>query len=553
MLKHIITILILILLLGSCSKKEAAVISKKPNILFIISDDHTTKALGVYGERLATLNPTPSLDKLANEGMVFTNCFVNNSICVPSKASILTGQYGQTNKILAPENTLSSDRQYLPMEMKKLGYETALIGHYDFTATPNFDYYNILAHTGNQESSFNPWLTENSPKYSPGTDYMKRKQYKGHSSDVITDLAIDWLKHKRDPHKPFILFHQFKAAENNFDFAPRYKDYLDNSYVPEPASLYHNGNNGSIATRGKNDSLVHLIGTSLSGRNKGDLIWTRTPDTSPTASNTKVQSTDTFIDNEHRHQTYQAYTKNYLRYIKGIDDNVARLLLYLKEAGLDENTIIIYTSDRGIMLGEHDYIDTSWMYEESIRIPFFIKYPEKIKPGLKTDAIVNNTDFAPTIIELAGGATPEYMQGHSFKHILETGEEPKGWQQSTYYRNWTHMTPNHNNPAHFGIRTKKHKLIFFYGKDRTNGNNPKHQQHKDSSKNKTVANTPVAWELYDLKKDPEEMNNIYYNPEYKDIISDLKKQLIAKRKQLNEEDFETFPHIQKIIDQHWND
>lgn len=254
-------------------------------------------------------------------------------------------------------------------------------------------------------------------------------------------------------------------------------------------------------------------------------------------------------DPEYTHLGYQEYLKRYLRCVKGVDDNIGRLIECLKEEGLYDNTIIIYTGDQGFMLGEHDYFDKRWMYEEAMRMPFFVRYPVKIKPGTRTDAIINNTDFAPTIIEMAGGLAPDYMQGHSFKTILETGEEPASWQQSTYFRYWMHMAHRHANPGHFGIRTKDYKLIFFYGR---NWKEASVKQNREGWGNQYDIETPVAWEFYNLKKDLFEMQNEYNNPDYKEIIGDLKIQLSQKRKALNEEDTK-FPHIQEGIDIHWND
>ncbi|WP_366183113.1 sulfatase [Flavobacterium ovatum] len=533
--------------------------TQKPNIIYIMSDDHTTQAFGIYGSRLAKLNPTPTLDKIANEGIIFDNCFVNNSICTPSRAAIMSGQYSQANGVLDLEGELPMDRQYLPIELKKLGYQTALIGKWHLHDQPNFDYYSVLTQHGGQGSYFDPYLTESGTPYAnPDAGDKIGKQYKGHSSDVITDISINWLKNKRDKNKPFVLFHQFKAPHDNFEYAPRYKDYLEDTEIPEPASLYYNGNNGSIATRGANDSLLHVIGSSVSKRNtirsQGMMLWNKSSlkNSDPNFDPAK-KIRDDMSPNAYTHATYQEYLKRYLRCVKGVDDNVARLIEFLKKEGLYENTIIVYTGDQGFMLGEHDYIDKRWMYEESMRMPFFIRYPEKIKAGQRTNAIINNTDFAPTLIELAGGKAPKQMQGHSFKTILETGKEPAGWQQSTYYRYWMHMAHSHANPAHFGLRTKKYKLIFFYGKYWVDTKDPKADWNKKSWGNLFEMDTPAAWEFYDLSKDPEEMNNAYNNPAYKEVIADLKLQLAAKRKELKEEDGKKFPHIQKVIDQHWND
>ena len=499
----------------SCTESKKEIIAKQPNIIYIMADDHTTQAFGIYGSRLSGLNPTPTLDKIAKEGIIFDNCFVNNSICTPSRAAILTGQHSQANGVLDLEGSLPKDHQYLPIEMKKLGYQTAMIGKWHLKEEPNFDYYSVFTKHGQQGSYFDPYMTETGMKFRNEQDpEYEGKMYEGHSSDIVADITLNWLKNKRDKNKPFVLFHQYKAPHDDFQYAPRYKDYLADTFIPEPESFYDNKNNGSEATRGTNDSLINVIGSSLSKRNTirhmGMRLWsdkftkTNNPDFD-------YKQAENLEGKEYMSATYQEYLKRYLRCVKGVDDNVARIIKYLKEEGLYDNTIIVYTGDQGFMLGEHDYIDKRWMYEESLRMPFFVRYPKKIKAGTRTDAIINNTDFAPTLIEMAGGTPPEEMQGHSFKRVLETGEEPEGWQQSTYYRYWMHMAHAHANPAHFGIRTKKYKLIFFYGKYWVDTDNPD------------------------------------------EIITNLKEQLIAKRKELNEEDGEKFPHIQKVINEHWND
>lgn len=524
-------LIILCLFAGVTGFAKKSKTSKKPNILYIMSDDHTSQAFGIYGSRLAKLNPTPTLDKIAREGIIFDNAFCNNSICTPSRASIITGQYPQTNGVLDLDGHIKPENQYLPQEMKKLGYQTAMVGKWHLKKEPaSFDFYTVLPGQG---AYHNPTFRVQGEKPFPENTI----KMEGHSSDCITDVSLDWLKNKRDRNKPFFLMHHYKAPHDMFEFAERYKDYLEDTYIPEPASMYYNEKNGSVATRGENNSLIHDIGSSVGHRN-----ITRN-------MGMHMEINPNIPDPEYKHLAYQEYLKRYLRCVKGVDDNLERLFAYLEEEGLMDNTIIIYTGDQGFYLGEHDYIDKRWMYEEGMRMPFFVRYPKMIKAGQRTDAIINNTDYAPTIIELAGGEVPEYMQGHSFKSILETGKEPQGWQQSTYYRYWMHMAHRHANPGHFGIRTKDYKLIFFYGK-----------YWKDMSKkkdtkswgNRYAFDTPAAWEFYDLKKDPQEMQNEYANPEYKELIEDLKKQLAAKRKELNEEDT-NFPHIQEVINTYWND
>ncbi|MEH0152663.1 sulfatase [Limibacter armeniacum] len=508
----------------SCELKQEL---EKPNIIYIMSDDHTSQAIGAYGGRLASLNPTPNIDKLAKEGMMFENVFCTNAICTPSRATILTGQYSQANGVLDLSGSLPAERQYLPQAMKEAGYQTAMIGKWHLEAEPAaFDYYQVLPVQGKY---FNPSFRIRGEKQWP----KNTVSYEGHSSDVITDLTLEWLKEKRDKNKPFFLMHHFKAPHDFFEFAPRYAKYLEDVEIPEPTSLYNQGNHGSIATRGENDSLIHIIGSSISKRNINRDMG-------------KDLKVDQSLEGDaYTKASYQEYLKRYLRCVKGVDDNIKRLMDYLEKEDLLDNTIIIYTGDQGMMLGEHDYQDKRWMYEESMRMPFIVRYPQMIKAGQRTDALVNNTDFAPTMISLAKGNIPEQMHGKSFECILTTGKEPEDWRTATYYRYWMHMAHKHANPAHFGIRTKQYKLIFFYAKHYDPDN------HKKEWGANYYFESPVGWELYDLAKDPNEMNNVYGQEEYAAITQDLKEQLLALRAQYNEGD-EQYPEIQKVIEENWD-
>jgi len=537
-MKKIILLVLLILWVQLFAKD-------KPNILFIMSDDHTSQAFGVYGSRLARLNPTPNIDRIALEGILFENAFCTNSICTPSRASIMTGQYSQTNGVQDLNGRLLAEHQYLAHEMKVLGYETAVIGKWHLKEAPDaFDYYNVLHEQG---SYFDPVLYE---KGSDETVAILRRgkkvsvpghQYNGHSSDVIADQTLKWLE-TRDESKPFFLMHQFKAPHDMFEFAPRYSNYLETTEIPEPASLYYNRHNGSVATRGENDNMINHIGSSISHRNQNRNMGQH------------MEIDQDIPDPEYSHLAYQEYLKRYLRCVKGIDDNVGRIFDYLEKQELLDNTIIIYTSDQGFMLGEHDYIDKRWMYEESMRVPFLVRYPKMIKAGCRSDAIVNNTDFAPTLIALAGGDSPEYMQGNSFLEILQSGNEPDNWKDATYYRYWMHMAHAHANPAHFGIRTKDYKLIFYYGCDyikRLRDGKWPDERIPFSVKRPFEYFTIPGWELYDLKNDPFEMNNLYGKEGYDDITANLKIKLQNIRSELNEGD-ENYPHIQAIIDANWD-
>jgi len=494
------------------SKRPFDKAQDRPNILFIMSDDHAAHAIGAYGGRLAKLNPTPVIDTLAREGVLLENAFCTNSICVPSRACIMTGQYSNVNGALTLGERLEPRKQYLAIEMRKAGYLTAMIGKWHLKEEPNFDYYKVLPGQGSY----------NNPSFREKTrgDWPKNVvKMTGHSSDCITDSTLKWLK-GRDRARPFFLMHHFKAPHDMFQNAARYESYLADVDVPEPKSLWKQPKFGSIATRGHNDELVRYIGTSI-GRRHAFRNYTRN------------WARDAGLSDEQaKRQAYQTYLKKFLRCVKGVDDNMKRLLDYLKAEGSLDNTVILYTGDQGFMLGEHDYQDKRWMYDESQRMPFLVRYPRTIKPGSRSDAIVENVDYAATMLDFAGVRTPGYMQGRSFKRILETGREPAGWKQAAYYRYWMHLA-HHWNPAHFGIRTKRHKLIFYYGCDMKGGNR-----------------TPPGWELYDLRKDPHEVNNVYDDPKYKPLVRQLKKQLRALRAEYKDTD-EDFPEIRKIVEEFW--
>jgi len=512
-------------LLAFCTSLFA---KEKPNILFIMSDDHTTQAFGIYGSRLAGLNPTPNLDRMAKEGMIFDSVFCTNSICTPSRASIITGQYPQTHGVLDLEGGIPPEKQFLPREMKKAGYVTAMIGKWHLKEEPAaFDYYSVLPGQGQYYDPVTRDCTQ-------GAWPNNVTQHKGHSSDVITDLSIAWLK-RRDKTKPFFLMYHFKAPHDPFSHAKRYDTYLADVEIPEPANLYNQPARGfgSVSTRGVDDRLVGTIGASISKRCNA---W---------GLGKRLGIDENLPEPEYTRAVYQTLLKRYLRCVKGVDDNVGRLIDYLKQEGIYDHTIIIYTSDQGYFLGEHDFFDKRWMYEEAMRMPFFVHCPGAIEKGRRCDLLINNTDFAPTLIDLAGGDVPDSMQGMSFKRTL-LGQKERQWRDATYYRYWMHMAHYLGTPAHFGLRTQKYKLIFFYGVDYED------PPRTDLWGSQADIITPPGWELYDIQKDPHEMNNLYGLPEYGEVIKELKHTLRVLREQLNETDSK-YPHIQKIIDNHWND
>ncbi len=523
---------------GSVEAKAKAKAAKQPNILYIMSDDHCAEGIGAYGGRFAPLNPTPNIDRIGKEGIIMQNAFCTNGISTPSRACIISGQYSQTTGIMDFEEPLAIERQHLPIEMKKLGYQTAIIGKWHLGNQPEmFDYYNVFYGQGEY---YNPVLCEKDEKdkVKLGGRMVLGHRFQGHVSDVMGDLVLDWFQNKRDKDQPFFFCYQDKAPHDLFEFnKEKYSEYLEDTFMPEPASLWNNHEHGSVASRGYNDSMRDTIGSSIGRRNVvRNMGW-----------DLKMNIPDSVSDFDYKRMAYQEYMKWYFRCVKGVDDNVGRVFEYLEKEGLMDNTIIIYTGDQGFFLGEHDYIDKRWMYDETQRMPFMVRYPAKIKAGSTSEAIVNNVDYAGTIIDMAGGKVPDYMQGESFKEILyNDGKEPADWKQATYYRYWMHMGHNHNNPAHFGIRTKDYKLIFFYAEDFR-------PDRKWAKFNLCVGvKTPVAWELYDLKRDPNEMQNVYGRPEYAEVTKKLKADLKKMREDLNETDAK-YPEIQKVIDKHWND
>ena len=483
---------------------------RRPNILFIMSDDHTTQSIGAYGGRLAGLNPTPNIDALARNGMRFDRAYSTNSICTPSRASILTGQYSQRNGVLDLDGQLPPERQFLPTELRKAGYQTAMVGKWHLTQEPAaFDYYRVMPGQG---SYYDPTFLERGPKAWPENTVRMEGM---HSSDAVTDISLEWLKSGRDKARPFFLMHHFKAPHDMFVNARRYDSYLADVEIPKPANLF-SPPAGSIGSRG--------LG---SGIGRAHAPW---------GLGKRLGIPDQLDERAYTDASYQLFLKRYLRCVKGVDDNVQRLLDYLRETGELANTIVIYTSDQGYLLGEHDLMDKRWMYEESMRMPLIVHWPLGVEKGRTNDWLINNTDLAPTLLALAGVDTPSYMQGRSFAGALKGERKPADWRPGTYYRYWMHMAHSLAVPAHFGIRGERYKLIFFYGLN---------QAHPENGP------TPPAWEFYDLESDPAEMKNLYGDPAYKGIIATMKAQLKRTREELGETD-DQYPAIQRVIDAHWS-
>ena len=500
----------------------------RPNVLYIMSDDHAAHGISAYGSRLAEIAPTPNIDRLAKEGALFKNAFCTNAICSPSRACVLTGQYNHTNGAFDLAGSVTSGKQTLAIEFGKAGYHTAMIGKWHLKAEPaDFNYYSVLAGQG---SYFDPEFRIRGDK-----PWKKNTiKYKGeHSTDVITDIALDWLKEGWNQEKPFFLMHHYKAPHDYFQNALRYEDYLKEVDIPEPETLWTRGSQwGSIATRGADDERISHIGTSNGSRNPRRNYLMDLPPRFP-AEFPRNFDAKNFTEEQNTRMAYNAYLKKFLRCVKGVDDNLARLFKHLEETGQMDNTIIIYTGDQGFMLGEHDFQDKRWMYEESQRMPLLVRYPAKIKAGLVLDSCVENVDFGPTMLDFAGIKIPNSMQGKSFKEHLVTGKEPAGWKETAYYRYWMHMA-HHDNPGHLGIRTKTHKLIYFYGCNYDGG-----------------YQTPPGWELYDLINDPHETKNLYHDLAQVALVAKLKKQLAETRKRVGD-DGSHYPAAEKIVQEFWD-
>ncbi len=464
--------------------------SRRPNILFIMTDDHAVNAISAYRSRLKDVAPTPNIDRLAREGMKLNNCFCTNSICVPSRASILTGQYSHMNGVYSLSDALDPDQNNVAKLLQQSGYQTAMIGKWHLKKEPSgFDYWNVLPGQGRYHT---PVMKEIGGE---------NKTYPGHSTDVVTDISLDWLG-KRDSEKPFFLMCHYKAPHEPWDNANRYDDYLNEVEIPEPDSLWEDKSHRSEGSREYGFTIDTMAERQTAKNYHSD----------------GAVNFDGLTENEKRKKAYQIFLKRYLRTIKGVDDNVGRILNYLDKNNLAENTVVIYTSDQGYFLGEHNYIDKRWMYEESLQMPFVVRYPKSIKPNSTNEDLALNVDFAPTFLDIAGAETPDWMQGRSFLPNLQ-GNTPDNWRKSFYYRYWQHV----NRPAHYGVRTQRYKLIFFYG------------MPLDITATIQEKSKP-GWELYDLKSDPKELNNVYDDPNYNDVIARLKKELDQLKTKLGDTD-----------------
>ena len=513
-------------------------IAKQPNIVFIMSDDHAANAISSYQGRLSSVFKTPNIDRLATNGVRFNGMYANNSICTPSRAAILTGQYSHTNGVKTLADPLDRKKDNVAKQLQASGYQTAIVGKWHLKTQPSgFGYYNVLP---NQGEYFDPKLKEIGKKWQNGK--KGGEVHPGYVTDVITDISLNWLD-KRDENKPFMLMIHHKAPHGLWKPAKRHENFLADVKIPEPDSLYNRGKHGPTDAVIIDGKAGQQFGSSVSRRMEGRGLVTRMLNKDWPTGPLELDSYDwnTVVS-----AAYQKYLKDYLRTIKAVDENVGRVLDYLDANGLTENTIVIYTSDQGMMLGEHDYYDKRWIYEESIQMPFLVKFPKgqvvenksagKSSAGKVSNELFLNIDIAPTLLDLAGVNKPQAMQGQSFKAALAQPETTNG-RDAIYYRYWLHMA-HHTIPAHYGIRTKTHKLAFFYGLPLdANGAMP--------------AATPPYWELYDLANDPKEMNNLYPSEKSASVKEKLKAQLSQLKIDIGDTD-EQYPSLMAVKAEHWN-
>ncbi len=470
--------------------------ASRPNILFIMSDDHAAHAISAYGSRV---NQTPNMDRLAKGGMRFENCFAVNSICSPSRATILTGKYSHLNGV-PTFNRFDGSQPTVAKYLQAAGYYTGMIGKWHLGSEPTgFDKWSVLPGQG---AYFDPAFLE----------AEGRRVIKGYVSDIITDLSLDFIKN-RPKDKPFFLMCHHKAPHRSWEPDAKHRAMFAGKQIPEPATL-----RDDYAAR--TDAIRECRQKVFEDLNRRDLKLEPPAGLKGAALNewlnVKPTEVETEVNGKKQKLTgetlnawkYQRYMQDYLACIQSVDDNVGRLLDWLDQNGLAKNTVVIYTSDQGFFLGDHGLYDKRFMYEESVKMPFLVRWPGVIKPGSVQEAMAINPDFAPTFMDLAGLRTPADMQGRSLAPLFK-GQRPADWRTSWYYR-YYHDPGDHNTRAHYGVRTDTHKLMYFWKKNQ--------------------------WEMYDLVKDPDELHNLYNDPAQKDQVAKLKTELYRLKKEVKDDD-----------------
>ncbi len=510
--KTILLLTSLVFGITSCNS-DKRISLKKPNIIYIMADDLTTQAISAYGGIYKDIAPTPNIDKVAKEGMLFQDVLVTNSICGPSRAAILTGNYSNLNGYYKNESggKFDDSKWTFPQEFQKSGYKTALFGKWHLGTEPvGFDTFKYHNASGQQGNYWNPLYNDNG----------KNVKEKGYATNLSTDFALNWLDAKEMSNEPFLMVLQYKAPHRPWHPDTKYEKLWDDIEMPYP-STFNDTYKGREKTAGDTEMTMEYFSRRdmklerpKNLKRKERIQW----DFYGAKAGEIVQPKG-MSDEEGKKWRYQNYIKDYLACVKSVDDNIGRVLTYLKENNLENNTIIVVTSDQGFYLGDHGFFDKRFIYEESLRMPFMVKYPERIKAGSVNEDIITNIDFAPTLLELAGITTTQKMQGTSFVPVLE-GNTPKDWQDAMYYHYYEFPFWHHVQP-HYGIRTQKYTLAHFY------------------------YNIDV-WELYDLEKDPNQMNNIYNDPNYASTITELKAKL--KNLMIKYENDKSLADFRKITD-----
>ncbi len=513
--------LFLLLTLAGCKstqEKQENTLDRQPNILFIMSDDHAEQAISAYG---STLINTPNIDRIAREGILFKNSFVTNSICAPSRATLLTGKFSHLNGLRDNRDHFDGSQMTFPKLLQQAGYETAIVGKWHLKTEPTgFDFWKILMGQGEYYQ----------PRIAGKED---TSIVEGYTTEVITDIALDFLN-KRDTSKPFCLLYHHKAPHRNW--MPNVDDLhlYAGEDIPEPPTLFDNYEGRPAAEQAdmriadmflSGDMKLHADSypgkdPNTGGAGVGTVVdreagWKNMYDRLTEAQRKKWDAHYDPINEEFKRNLstgkdlvrwkYQRYMKDYLRCVKAVDDNVGRVLRYLDENNLTESTIVIYTSDQGFYLGEHGWYDKRFMYEESLGMPLVVRYPAVVRPAQVSEALVQNLDFAPTFLDYAGANIPEGMQGLSLRPILEADPDPV-WRDAIYYHYYEYPHGWHTVKQHYGVRNDRYKLIHFY-------------------------NDIDHWELYDLKSDPQEMENLFGKKEYEKIQENLEVRLAQLREQ----------------------
>ena len=467
--------------------------AERPNILFFFTDDHALKALSAYGGPLARIAPTPNLDRIAREGMLFRHCLVTNSICGPSRAVVLTGKYSHLNGHRTNKESFDGSQQTVSKLLQAVGYQTAIVGKWHLKSTPTgFDHFEVLKGQGQY---YNPMLITNG----------KNIRHTGYTTDIITGQALKWLD-QRDTNKPFLPMCQHKAPHGRWEPALRHLGEFDDIEIPEPPTLFDDYSGRSPAPANHEMGIADHIGPSrlmfqYSSRFTPEQF--KTFDAYFRPRNEAAKNAN-LAGKQRTRWNYQRYMKNYLRCVKALDENIGRMLQYLDDKELARNTVVIYSSDQGFWLGEHGWFDKRWMYEESLHTPLLVRWPGVTRPGSTHEALVSNLDFAQTFLAIAGADQPRDMQGRSLEPLLQ-GKTPADWRKTHYYHYYE--AGHHGVPIHYGVTDGRFKLIRFP------------EEKLDT------------WEFFDLKNDPMEMESRYGDAQYAPRVAGLQRELTRLRRQ----------------------